>query len=105
MSKLTIDEYIERLSELQAPEKEEDDYVLVDADEMAQWIGHQRVTEIFEFAATMVSQLKPKSKRSLIPPEKRQKRERLVNINRLELIRELTSARDKITGTVNSVPS
>lgn len=105
MFKLTIDEYIERLSDLQAPEKPEDDYVLVDANEMAQWIGHQRVAELFEFAATMVSQLRPNSKRSLIPPEKRQTRELLVNINRLELIRELTTARDRINRTVNSVSS
>lgn len=104
MIKLTLDEYIETLSKLK-PQNEDDD-VLVNAEEMAQYLGHQRVAEVFQFAATMVTDLYPRrSKRSLIPPEKRFKRENLVNINRLELIRELTAARDKITRTVDSVPS
>lgn len=103
-NKLTLDELIERLSELKA--QDEDDEVLVSADEMAEYLGHQRVTEVFQFAATMVTNMHPRrSKRSLIPPDKQFKRERLVNINRLELINELTVARDKINRTVNQLSS
>ena len=104
MSKLTLDELIERLSELKA--QDEDDEVLVNADEMAEYLGHQRVTEVFQFAATMVTNMHPRrSKRSLIPPDKQFKRERLVNIKRLELINELTATRDKINRTVNQLSS
>lgn len=104
MSKLTLDELIATLSELK-PQNEDDD-VLVNADEMAEYLGHDKVAEVFQFAATMVTNMHPRrSKRSLIPPEKQFRRERLVNINRLELIRELTTARDRINRTVNSVSS
>ncbi len=96
---LTLDEIIQRLSGLTH------ETVMMDADQVASFIGHARVAEMFDFAANMVRHKgkQRRSRRSLVPREKQFSTQKIARFNRIELLNELKAARDKNARTTDPV--
>lgn len=103
MSKLTLDEYIERLSRLTADE------VLLNFEQMAEFIGYEKADSISGYSLVInTDMVGQRRKRSVIPKEKQIKKEMVANFNREELLSELNAARskrDQNSRGTNTVPS
>lgn len=99
MAELTLPEYIERLSGLTH------ETVIVNADQIANFIGKDKVANLLDFAFTVNTKMTGRrNRRTLIPKHKQVKKSRMARFDRKELLNELTAAYDQRSGTANPIP-